>query len=55
MAGQMLVLNAIVSVPLAQHKIDIPNGFENKIAREIRIEINARMQMKFANELPDIN
>jgi len=53
MADQLLVLNAIVTVQLAQHKIEIPNGFENKVAREMRIEINARMQMKFASEIPE--
>jgi len=55
MADQVLVLNAIVSIPLAQHRIEIPKSFENKVAREMRIDVNARMWMKFGAELPDLN
>ena len=54
MADQMLVLNTVVSVPLAQHKIEIPKSFENKVARELRIDINARLRMNFAPEIPDL-
>jgi hypothetical protein len=55
MTDQLLVLNAIVSIPLAQHKMEVPKSFEKKVAREIRIDINARLRMKFASEIPDLN
>jgi len=55
MADQLLVLNAIVSIPLLQHKIEVPKNFESKVAKEMRIEINSRLRMKFASELPDLN
>jgi hypothetical protein len=55
MADQVLVLNAIVSIPMAQHRIEIPKSFENKVASEMRIDVNARLWMKFSAELPDLN
>jgi hypothetical protein len=51
----LLVLNAIVSIPLEQHKIAIPKNFDTKVAHEMRIDMNARLKMKFASELPDLN
>lgn len=53
MSDQMLVLNSIVSIPLAQHKMEIPKSFEGKVAKELRIEINARLRMQFASEIPN--
>jgi hypothetical protein len=55
MADQVLVLNAIVSIPLAQHRIEVPKQYETKVAREMRIDVNARLWMKFSAELPDLN
>ena len=55
MADQLLVLNSIVSIPLAQHKMVVPKSFETKVGKEMRIDINARLRMKFASEIPDLN
>ena len=55
MADQLLVLNTSVSIPLSQHKIEIPKSFETKVAREMRMDINARLRMKFASEIPELN
>jgi len=55
MADQLLVLNTVMSIPLAQHKMVAPKGFENKVAKEIRVDVNARLKMKFATEFPDLN
>jgi hypothetical protein len=53
MADQLLVLNAIVSIPLAQHKMEVPKSYETKVAREMRLDINARLRMNFGSEIPD--